>query len=227
MTHASDIEKLLPWYAKGLLEDNETREVETYLDAHPEMRMQLDLIAEEDKAVEQIHASLGAPSPKGLDTLLAQIDAEDKKAAPVSEMLTNLSRMASKLITSFKTPGVQFAAIAAALIIVAQAVIIGNLSFTDPILPKGTFTTASGPQNTAPVATDDVKLIVAFKKGVALDDVVLMLKTVKARVVSGPKANGFFEIAVAKDNLPAGGVKELLKQLQAQKGLIKFVAKAK
>lgn len=231
MTYDPEIEKLLPWYAKGLLDADDAAKVEVYLDAHPEMRLQLDLIDDEMQAIEQQHAALGAPSPDGLDRLMATIDAEEQALKPVSAQIkesgTGFANYLRKFVESFQRPGVQFAAMAAALIIVAQGVVIGSLMPTEPAAPKsgGSYVTASGPKQVA--EAKGVRFLVSFKSDARLSDISKLLKQHSATVVAGPKAGGFYEILVAQDKLPELGPDAVLKALQAEKDLIKFASISK
>ena len=238
MTYDTEIEKLLPWYAKGLLDSDDQQKVEAYLDANPEMRMQLDLIAEEDAAIEQQHNALAPPAPGGLDRLMADIDALEAREAPVAHAVGQASKAGTgivdyfkSLLASFSSPGMQFAGVAAALVIVAQAVFITSMMQGDPGEPgaasggKGTFKTASGPEQT--VEVKGAKFLLAFKKDAKMDDVAKLLKSQSARIVAGPKAGGFFEIVIDEAKLPEGGTKAVLDALKARKDLIGFASVSK
>ena len=226
MTYEPEIEKLLPWYAKGLLEPQETAQVDAYLAEHPEMRMQLDLIAEEDMAVEQIHASLGAPKPGGLDRLMAQIDTLEAQQAPVAHAATSLASKFKGFLGNFSTPGMKFAAMAAALVprVIVQGVVIGGLiEGGRQATPPGSFATASGPQEMVEVV-DGAVFLVAFQKDARMDAVAALLKAQSARIISGPRAGGFFELEVPKNKLPEGGAKAVVEALKSNGELIKFAS---
>ncbi|PLW78732.1 hypothetical protein [Cohaesibacter celericrescens] len=229
MTNNPEIEKLLPWYAKGLLEPEEAQRVDAYLEEHPEMRMQLGLIAEENDAIAQQHAALGAPVPGGLDRLLSDIDALEATEAPLAHSIgaSTIGRMVQKfkdLLASFASPGVRFAAMAAALVIVAQGVVIGGLmrDGTAPTDVSSKFTTASGPQQAT--TTNGAVFLVAFQKDARMNDVAQLLKLQSAKIIAGPKAGGFFEIMVPVNKLPEGGADGVLKSLQAQTNLVQFIS---
>lgn len=224
MTYDPEIEKLLPWYAKGLLEPDEVEQVDAYLAANPDMRLQLDLIAEEDAAIAEQHAALGAPMPGGLDKLLADIDALEAKEAPVKTAADGFLQRIKGFLSGFASPGVQLAAAAAAVVIVAQGVIIGGILQNDPASPdKGVqFKTASGPEQIAKM--EGAAFLVAFKSDASMGEVAKLLKSQGAVIVSGPKAGGFFEILVPKAKLPEGGSNAVLKAFQDKKDLVKFAS---
>ncbi|WP_114009263.1 hypothetical protein [Cohaesibacter intestini] len=227
MTYDPEIEKLLPWYAKGLLESHESEQVEAYLAANPEMRMQLDLIAEEDTAIAEQHAALGAPMPGGLDRLMAGIDALEAKEAPVQAAAKGVWQRIQDVLGNFASPGMQLAAAAAAVVIVAQGVIIGALVQTGPGAPaapsaSGQFKTASGPEQAA--QQSGARFLIAFKSEASMADVAKLLKSQHAVIVAGPKAGGFFELMVPNTKLPEGGAEVVLKALKDSTDLVKFAS---
>ena len=233
MTYDPEIEKLLPWYEKGLLEEKDHKAVDAYLADHPKMRSQLDLIAEEAVAVEQLHAALGAPSSGGLDRLLADIDATQAEGrSGKSSQMNRLLGVVREAFGSFSTPALQIAGVAAAVIIVAQAFVIGGLmdwSWQNNKSEIATFTTAAGPQgNGADVAAsnDFAVYLVAFRKDASIETMNALLKSLSAKIVFGPKAGGFYEIAIDRGLLPAGGEDAVLEALKTNKELIQFASKS-
>ena len=222
MTYDPEIEKLLPWYAKGLLEPDDIDKVDVYLAAHPDMRMQLDLIAHEGAAIEQQHAALAAPGAGGLDRLLADIDALEAQKAPLANAVAGgLTSKIKAFLANFSSPGMQFAGMAAALVIVAQGVVIGGLMQSEPVASTG-YRTASGPEQSA--VMDGVVFLVAFDKDARMADVAQLLKSQSAKIIAGPKAGGFYEIQVASNALPEGGAKVILEQLRAKSDLVQFAS---
>ncbi|WP_090074891.1 hypothetical protein [Cohaesibacter marisflavi] len=234
MTYDPEIEKLLPWYAKGLLEAKDQQSVESYLANHPDMRMQLGLIEEEALAVEQQHAALGAPAPGGLDRLLADIDGlqaqEEGARGNTIGFFESFREGIKRFLGNFSSPAMQLTGAAAAVVIVAQAVIIGGL------MDRGTekeaaqvsaFTTAAGPEGAAPnaLAAQDVAIfLVAFNKDARMEEINALLKSLSAIIVAGPKAGGFYQIQIKKDLLPEGGDVAVQERLKANTDLVQFVS---
>ncbi|MEM6498405.1 MAG: hypothetical protein AAF709_16980, partial [Pseudomonadota bacterium] len=66
-TEREEIEMLLPWYESGTLDPADFERVERYLEAHPEMRTQLELVGDERFETTIANEMLGAPSPGALD----------------------------------------------------------------------------------------------------------------------------------------------------------------
>jgi hypothetical protein len=75
-----EIEALLPWHAAGTLSRRDANRVEHALAGDRELARQYELIREE--LVETIHLNetLGAPSTRAIERLLAAIDAEEARA---------------------------------------------------------------------------------------------------------------------------------------------------
>ena len=233
MTYDPEIEKLLPWYVKGLLEADDLQKVERYLAAHPDMASQLELIDQEARAVEQQHAALGAPMPGGLDRLLADIDMLERQGHRASHSdAASLAERLKGFWANFSSPAVRFTGAAAAFVIVAQTVLIGSMMAggagkgATPAISS--FTTAAGPQeralNTAAQADWPVFLVV-FKPDATIEAISDLLQSLSAKVIAGPMAGGFYKIAIAKEQLPADGEAGVLALLTAQSELVKFAAK--
>ena len=227
MTYDPEIEKLLPWYAKGLLGADDMAKVEGYLSAHPEMRLQLDLINEEIVAVDQQHAAMGAPAAGGLDRLMADIDAlEGRKGANLASVSDGFVARVRSFFAGFQSPGMQLAGALAAVVIVAQAVVLTGLlsHHSGQPVDQVRFATASGPEQMQAQMLDGARLLIAFQPQADMGSITALLKQVKGTFVAGPKAGGFFEILVPGKALPDGGAQILVDRLKEQQSLVKFVA---
>jgi hypothetical protein len=252
MKYDQDIEQLLPWYAKDLLSDEEKSQVDRYLADHPDMRAQLQLIEEENVASQQVHDALGGPRPGGLDRLMARIDVEDSAKDPVGQISQAGNGLLAKIggfFDGFSRPALQMAGMAAAVVIVAQALVIGGMLQQDGSMPAGANQVASAPEpmlepnveanrsfktasvkKSASMAASEqagAKLLIAFNSDAKVSDINALLKSSSATIVAGPKAGGMYEIFVAEAKLPEGGAKMLSKDLTENKALVKFVSVTK
>lgn len=246
MKYDQDIEQLLPWYVKDLLSNEDKARVEGYLADHPQMRAQLLLIEEEEGAVQQVHDALGGPRPGGLDSLMARIDMEEAQKAPLKAEIgkagAGLKGWFGAFLDGLSRPALQMAGVAAAVVVVAQAAIIGGLVYGErdgsssgqqvvavqqqAVKAPGSFKTASGKQSGS-IQQDGSKFLIAFGKEAKISDVSKLLKSHGASILSGPKAGGMYEIFVAKSKLPEDGPKGLVKKLGQDKNLVRFVSIAK
>src|ERR1700677_976472 len=72
----NEIEALLPWYGACTLGQRARQRVEEARRQDPELMRQLDLVREEFAETIHLNETLGAPSPRVADRLMAAIDAE-------------------------------------------------------------------------------------------------------------------------------------------------------
>src|SRR6267378_368325 len=80
-----DIEALLPWHAAGTLSRRDSARVEEALARDPELARRYELVREELGETIHLNETLGAPSARAMDRLMAAIDAEGaRRRAPVS-----------------------------------------------------------------------------------------------------------------------------------------------
>jgi hypothetical protein len=191
-TEREQIEMLLPWYVAGTLEAGDTARVERYLATHPEMAAQLELIREERSETGLANEMRGMPAPGGLERLRASIARE----APAGTKLAHAGRgLWQELKALFVNPtprAVQWAAMAAAVVLMLQAGVIGGLMTSGPRSGTGTFEVAGGPQ------AEGIKLLVRFAPTATATAIANVLSSVDAQIVAGPKPGGFFEIRVAR-----------------------------
>src|SRR5258708_39596345 len=97
----TEIETLLPWYAAGTLRRRDRQRVEDALRYDPALAHHADLVREELAETICVNESLGVPSARCMDRLMAAIDAETSaarkrnsaggRAAPVSAFLCGFS----------------------------------------------------------------------------------------------------------------------------------------
>jgi hypothetical protein len=142
------IEALLPWHAAGTLNAQDKRLVDDALLRDPDLARQYAVIQEECAATIQLNESLGAPSPRALEKLLAAIDAEPAYGRAGS------ASWFTGLFAALSPRTLAWSAVAAAAVLLLQAGVIGSLLLKDG--PGAPFQTAeqrpSPPPSMAPVA---------------------------------------------------------------------------
>src|SRR5258706_13771657 len=80
-----DIEALLPWHAAGTLSRRDRARVEEALARDPELARRYELVREELGETIHLNETLGAPSARAMENLMAAIDAEAaRRHVPVS-----------------------------------------------------------------------------------------------------------------------------------------------
>lgn len=202
-----DIDLLLPWYATGKLSPAETKRVEEALARDPTLVERLALTRDEMDEAVGLAESIPAPSPRARDRVFDRIAAMEE-ARPAS--LADMGRAASTkvresglvgrlldLVAAFSPRQLAYAGIAAALLVVAQAGIIGAL-----VSDRGgaTYGTASGPGG--PVAQEGTFALVGFAPGVTLERVAAVLTERGAAIVDGPRAGGLYRVRIAAKAVP-------------------------
>ena len=72
----TEIETLLPWYAAGTLRRRARQRIEAALRTDPALAQQAELVREELAETICLNESLGVPSARAMDRLMAAIDDE-------------------------------------------------------------------------------------------------------------------------------------------------------
>ena len=138
----SDIEDLLPWHAAGTLGHRDRERVDAALANDPELARRYELVREELGQTVYLNETLGAPSPRALESLFAKIDAEPtRKAAP----LTALGVRIQEFFANISPRTLAWSASAATLAILLQAGVIAAIVLKENG-PAG-YQTASAPTN--------------------------------------------------------------------------------
>uniref|UniRef100_Q07QJ5 Transmembrane anti-sigma factor n=1 Tax=Rhodopseudomonas palustris (strain BisA53) TaxID=316055 RepID=Q07QJ5_RHOP5 len=115
------IEALLPWHAAGTLNAQDKRLVDDALLRDPDLARQYAVIQDECAAAIQLNESLGAPSPRALEKLLASIDAEPTYGRAGS------TSWFTGLFAALSPRTLAWSAVAAAAVLLLQAGAIGSL----------------------------------------------------------------------------------------------------
>ena len=124
----SEIEMLLPWHAAGTLNARDARRVEEALARDPELSRQYAVIREEYAETISLNETLGAPSTRAMQKLFAAIDAEPARHPSI---LSNLSFRFSGFFASLSPRTLAWSASLGALVLVAQAGVIGAVLTKD------------------------------------------------------------------------------------------------
>src|SRR5262249_653826 len=170
------IEKLLPWYVTGRLGLSDTRKVEKYLRQRPHALPQLELVRAERQDAIRANEAMGWPDCDMSERLMAALP---EAAAPTSGRLATLAHF-------FRIPrslGLQWAALAMALLVLAQAAFITIMLTREP-----TYRLAAGSP------AEGVPALIAFTDDAKAADVAQILTDFNAIIVDGPKPGGVYKI---------------------------------
>jgi hypothetical protein len=201
-----EIEELLPWHAAGTLSRRDAQRVDDALARDPELARRYELVREELGETVHLNESLGAPSGRALDKLMAAIDAEPSRARVSS------SGFAARLADFFAGLSPQtlaWSGAAAAVVIILQAGVIAGVVFKDP---AATYQTASAPATTA-----GAFVAIRFSAQTTAGDITQFLTEHKLTIVGGPLPGGLFRIKLADTTLSRDELTRAVKRLQDDK----------
>jgi len=218
-TERREIEALLPWHAAGTLNRRDAQRVEAAIEHDRDLARQFELVREEMGETIHLNETLGAPSARAMEKLLAGIDAEPKRRPRRS---FDLAAFIAERLTVFSPRTLAWSATAAVLAIVLQAGLIAGLYLGEPGSESpAAFKTASAPTRSfAPVGS---YALIGFTPQASAADVTKFLEAHKAAIVDGPKPGGLYRIRVSAAALPKNDLAAIVKQMQDESKVVRFV----
>jgi hypothetical protein len=204
-----EIEKLLPWYVMGRLDRVEASKVEGYLGRHPNMMAQLDLIRDERQETVRANEETELPPSTMVGRLMAALPA---RHGPRFDLWL------SGVVRFFTMPtarGAQWAALIAAVLVVAQAGVIATL-----LMRSGdqSYQAASGPP-TARV----LSVLVVFADDAKAPAIARFLTEFDANIVDGPKPGGVYRLRLRALDTSQAAQDELLKRLAERRDVVRIL----
>jgi anti-sigma factor RsiW len=186
LSEREEIEKLLPWYVMGRLDDADAARVERCLARDPELEKQFRLIRDEhDQSLRGNEAIADRPA-RNVDRLLADVA---RRRAPRVAAAPSLWDRLQEFFALPPLGAVRWAGAAAALLIVVQAGVIGTMVMRQP----GSYAPASGSVATAERGT---VALVGFVGGATASAVVDLLAAHGMSILDGPNATGLFTVQI-------------------------------
>lgn len=206
-----DIEALLPWHAAGTLSRRDAERVEAALANDNELARHYDMVREELGETIRLNESLGAPSARAMDRLMAGLDAEG--ASVRRRRSFSLGAWFSGQLSQLRPRTLAWSATAAAFAIVLQAGLIAGLYVegggTDKTqqtaeikaMETGSMKVASAPDPNQPIvrglgAPSSVAVLVQFAPSATVEEITRFLESFgRAQVIKGP-AGGLYTVRV-------------------------------
>jgi anti-sigma-K factor RskA len=212
-----EIEMLLPWHAAGTLSRRDAQRVEQALARDAELNRRYALVREELGETIHLNETLGAPSARAMDKLLAGIEAE---SGPRESRRGFAFRtwMAERL-TALSPRTLAWSAAAAVLALALQAGLLASIYVGD-----------RAARNAYEVASEQTHLKagsflrVSFVPSATAVDITLFLQANKIAIVEGPIGGAFYRVRAAETALPKEEINKLAAKLREQSGIIQFVA---
>jgi hypothetical protein len=204
---AAEAVMLMPWYATGTLSDRDRQRVEAVLQQYPSLNEQIDLTREELAETIHLNESLGAPSARVAERLMAAIDAEPRKARRLNpSAATNwLTGFFASLSPRTLAVGASFAI----LVIAAQGVMLAD----EFVKPEPVVTQA--PVYRGLEVGSFARL--RFVRDASAADITGFLQSYHAAVVDGPTSNGLYRVRVAAVALARDEVASIVQRMRREK----------
>jgi hypothetical protein len=212
-TKRDEIEMMLPFYVTGQLDHAEANEIDDYLERHPDVARQLELIrAERDStaAANTIHASRPVRS---FDRVAAMIGTPS--ARPVRSAGWGLAWI-KQLFALPSSPALSFVGAAAAIVILLQAAAIGTLVVAQY---PGIFGVAGGNETVDAGTT----VVVRFADDASAAAIADALSGLGVKVIDGPSGGKLFTVRIGPKNMSEAERDRLIAALRARRDLIVFV----
>ena len=211
----SEVELLLPWYAAGTLEPNEMRQVEAALASDLELASRYEWVRSEFAQETAIGDAVGRPSSAAIKALFAKID-----AVPVrrGQTLPGLSERIAEFLASLSPRTLGWSAMAAALAIVLQAVVLSGIALHEKT--PGSYQTASVPSATV---DDGSYVLIRFTPDATAADISTFLEANNLSIVGGPSGGQLYQVRVATTKLPSDELPPVIRRLQKDK-VVGFIA---
>ena len=217
-----EIEQLLPWHAAGTLNRRDAQRVDQALARDPELARQFALVREELSQTIHLNETLGAPSARAMDKLLAGIEAESGPATQARPRFSFMGWIAEQM-SALSPRTLAYATAAGALAIVLQFGLLTGVAVNTALSPGGGggFQTASGPE--AEQATDGTYALVNFAPNASMEDITNFLEKHGLRLVDGPRGGGMYRVRIGPRALPRAEIDQIVGRLRAESALVRFV----
>ena len=212
-----EIEALLPWHAAGTLSRRDAQKVEQALASDAELATQYETVRQDLVETIGLNESLGAPSARAMQKLMADIEADTSTARRVKTSF-NLGEWLSDRLSSFSPRTLAWSASAAALAIVLQAGLLAGM-FVNEKQGGSLFDTASVSKS-EPAMVGTYALI-SFAPTASAAEITKLMQAYNMKIVEGPSGE-MFTVKLAVTGMPKEDLSRLIKQLQDEK-TVRFV----
>jgi anti-sigma factor RsiW len=215
----NEIEALLPWHAAGALSRDDAARVEAALARDHELARRFALVREEFAETIRLNEALGAPSPRPLQRLMAEIEGEAADAAGRRASLA-FTRWLEGLLLRLSPRAIAWSAVAAVLVIMVQAGFLAALFLGSQ---GHSYRTASVERA---AAAPGAYALVGFVPQASAADVTKLLETYKASIVDGPRPGDLYRLRIGEAGLSRDEVAGIVGRLRGESSVVRFAAPA-
>jgi anti-sigma-K factor RskA len=205
----TEIETLLPWYAAGTLRRRDRQRVEDALRYDPALAHHADLVREELAETISFNESLGVPSARCMDRLMAAIDAETTAARKRSSARAVAGQFAT-FIAGFSPRTLAVAASFAVAAIGLQAFLLVSMATK----PQAPFETAS---LNPTVTGHGTFAMVRFAREASAGEITRFLEEYQATLVDGPKPGGFYRVRITMKTLAKEELARIVSRMRQER----------
>jgi anti-sigma-K factor RskA len=188
----TETEGLLPWYAAGTLRRRDRARVEDALRADPDLVRQAELAREELAETICLNESLGVPSARTMDRLMAAIDDHEQIAARKRISARAVAGRFATFIAGFSPRTLAIGASVAVVAIALQATLLVGVLTKPADEPKVAMNEQHGRGSFA---------MVRFAHEASAGEITRFLEDYQATLVDGPKPGGFYRVRIAMTSL--------------------------
>lgn len=217
-----ELEELLPFYANGRISETDRRRVEAALASDAELAARLEIVRDDMAETVLLNESLGAPSHRALEKLMAGIEGAPRTALLLARAKDGLGGgfigWLGGLLAAQPARRLAYASAAAVALIALQGVAITGLALRD----GPGYQTASAPG----AQSSERYVLLSFSADARAGDIASFFKRFDASVVDGPRANGFFKVRVGDASLSAAQVDAIAARMKSESAIVSFVAPA-
>ena len=205
----TEIETLLPWYAAGTLRRRDRQRVEDALRYDPALAHHADLVREELAETISFNESLGVPSARCMDRLMAAIDAETTAARKRNSARAVAGQFAA-IIAGFSPRTLAVAASFAVAAIALQAFLLVSMATK----PQAPFETAS---LNPTVTGHGTFAMVRFAREASAGEITRFLEEYQATLVDGPKPGGFYRVRLTMKTLAKEELAHIVSRMRQER----------
>jgi anti-sigma-K factor RskA len=205
----TEIETLLPWYAAGTLRRRDRQRVEDALRYDPALAHHADLVREELAETISFNESLGVPSARCMDRLMAAIDAETTAARKRNSARAVAGQFAT-FIAGFSPRTLAVAASFAVAAIALQAFLLVSMATK----PQAPFETAS---LNPTVTGHGTFAMVRFAREASAGEITRFLEEYQATLVDGPKPGGFYRVRITMKTLAKEELTRIVSRMRQER----------
>ncbi len=210
-----EIEMLLPFYLTERLDRADAEQVDDYLNHHPDVARQLQLIRDERAGAVAGNEAL-AERPANFQRVAAMIAISPAQTARRD---SSLSDRIKRIFEMPSAPSLCWMGAAAAIAIIVQAAVVTTLIVTQY---SETFTTASGGAGVTGAGT---LAVVRFADGANTSAIVDVLTSLGMTIIDGPKGGGLFTIRLGPKDMSDVERDRTIATLKARGDLVAFVTR--